>query len=323
MTTVTPINVARTTAQIETETPKKEKATITFQEWWSGEKSLTSTAARRVGWENLADWLEDKDKVCTDGQDDGNIGFKEGAKSFAKGLVGGIPKAMINHPLITAGVIAGGAALTVLTGGAAAPILWGLGAVAVGASATTNIVKAATADTDGEKKAALEGTGTATASAALLGATYGTTMKSATQAGVKTDGNFVQTMKSSAEISARNAQANYMTWKTGVIQPNSNIGRVQEQAIAEAKELVDKGVIEKIEEAAPSIIKRAGVKMEEPQYVGYFEDSYPGYFSGKRYGTIATRNGKSIYVEEVRRWSVPPMSGIRRCIVEELANGKL
>ena len=58
------------------ETPKKEKATITFQEWWSGEKSLTSTAARRVGWENLADWLEDKDKVCTDGQDDGNIGFR-------------------------------------------------------------------------------------------------------------------------------------------------------------------------------------------------------------------------------------------------------
>ena len=222
MTTVTPINVAKTTTQVETETPKKEKATITFQEWWSGEKSLTSTAARRVGWENLADWLEDKDKVCTDGQDDGNIGFKEGAKSFAKGLVGGIPKAMINHPLITAGVIAGGAALTVLTGGAAAPILWGLGAVAVGASATTNIVKAATADTDGEKKAALEGTGTATASAALLGATYNTTMNVAKQAGVNTDGNILQTMKSSAEVSAQNAKGNYLTWKTGNVHAHSN-----------------------------------------------------------------------------------------------------
>lgn len=207
-----------------TEPQEKEtkKATITFQEWWSGEKSLTSTAARRVGWENLADWLEDKDKVCTDGNDDGEIGFKEGAKAFGKGLLGGIPKAMINHPLITAGVIAGGAALTVLTGGAAAPILWGLGAVAVGASATTSIVKAATADTDAEKKAALEGTGTATASAALLGATYGTTMKAATQAGVKTDGNILQTMKSSAEVSVQNAKGNYLTWKTGVVHANSN-----------------------------------------------------------------------------------------------------
>ena len=201
---------------------EKEKVTINFQEWWSGEKSLTSTVARRVGWENLADWLEDKDKVCTDGQDDGNIGFKEGAKSFAKGLVGGIPKAMIKHPLITAGAIAGGVALTVLTGGAAAPVLWGIGAVAVGATATTSIVKAVTADTDAEKKAALEGTGTAAASAALLGATYNTTMNVAKQAGVNTDGNILQTMKSSAEVSAQNAKGNFLTLKTGTVHAHSN-----------------------------------------------------------------------------------------------------
>ena len=222
MTTVTPINVAKTTAQIETETPKKEKATINFQEWWNGDKYLTSTAARRVGWENLADWLEDKDKVCTDGQDDGNIGFKEGAKSFAKGLVGGIPKAIINHPLVSGAAIAVGAAAIALTGGAAAPILWGLGALAVGTSATTNIVKAVTADTDAEKKAALEGTGSATASAALLAATYGTTMNAAKQAGVKTDGNILKTMKSSAEVSAQNAKGNYLTWKTGTVHAHSN-----------------------------------------------------------------------------------------------------
>lgn len=225
MTTVTPINAAKTTAQIEAEKPKREKASITFQEWWSGEKSLTSTVARRVGWENLADWLEDKDKACTDGKDDGNIGFIEGAKSFTKGLVGGIPKAMINHPLITAGVIAGGTALTVLTGGAAAPILWGLGAGLTAVSATANIVKAATAETDGEKKAALEGSGTSTAAAALLGATYGTTMNAAKQAGVNTEGNFAQTIKSSAKVSAKNIKGNVAYLKDGVVTGEATLAR--------------------------------------------------------------------------------------------------
>lgn len=225
MTTVTPINVSNTQAKVEVETPKKEKATITFQEWWSGEKSLTSTAARRVGWENLADWLEDKDKVCTDGQDDGNIGFKEGAKSFAKGLVGGIPKAIIKHPLISGIAIAAGAAATVLTGGAAAPILWGIGAALTAGSAIANGVKAATADTDAEKKAALEGTGTAAASAVLLGATYGTTMNAAKQAGVNTDGNFAQTMKSSAEISAKNIKGNVAYLKDGVVTGEATLAR--------------------------------------------------------------------------------------------------
>lgn len=225
MSTISQTNGAMSTAQVEARIPKKEKATITFQEWWSGEKSLTSTVARRVGWESLADWLEDKDKVCTDGIDDGDIGFIEGAKSFTKGLVGGIPKAMINHPLITAGAIVGGAALTILTGGAAAPILWGLGVGLTAVSATANIVKAATAKTDGEKKAALEGTGTSTASAALLGATYGTTMNAARQAGVNTDGNFAQTIKSSAEVSTKNIKGNVAYLKTKVVTGDATLAR--------------------------------------------------------------------------------------------------
>lgn len=234
MTKAITTNVAISNNRAAVETPKKEKATITFQEWWNGEKSLTSTAARRVGWENLADWLEDKDKVCTDGQDDGKLGFKEGAKAWAKGFVGGIPKAMINHPLITGGVLALAAGATVLTGGAAAPILWGLGAAAVAVSGGASIVKAATADTDAEKKAALEGVGTSTAAAAMLGATYNTTMTAAKQAGVNTDGNIVQTMKSSAEISARNTKANYMTWKTGNIHANSNQARFGFQEVQQS-----------------------------------------------------------------------------------------
>ncbi len=224
MTTITAINVA-TTANVKTETPKEEKATITLQEWWSGEKSLTSTAARRVGWENLADWLEDKDKICTDGQDDGKLGFKEGTKAFAKGLFGGIPKAMINHPLITGGVIALAAGATVLTGGAAAPILWGLGAAGVAISGSASIVKAAAADTDAEKKAALEGAGTSTAAAALLGATYNTTMTAAKQAGVNTDGNIAQTMKSSAEVSAKNIKGNVTYLKDGVVTGEATLAR--------------------------------------------------------------------------------------------------
>ena len=51
---------------IEKKEVKKENASITFTECWNGEKSLTSTAARYVGMDSFADWLEDKDKVCTD-----------------------------------------------------------------------------------------------------------------------------------------------------------------------------------------------------------------------------------------------------------------
>lgn len=328
MTTVTPINVAKTTAQIETETPKKEKTTITFQEWWSGEKSLTSTAARRVGWENLADWLEDKDKVCTDGKDDGNIGFTEGAKSFTKGLLGGLPKAIIQHPLFSGITIAGGAAFMALSGGAIAPLLWGLGATIIVGNAGINLIQATTAKTDGEKKAALEGLGTSTTAAVIAGATYKPAMNAAKTAGVNTEGNIVQTMKSSAEISARNAKANYMTWKTGVIQPNSNIGRVQEQALTEAKELVDNGehwyIRHEVSEKAPSIIKRAGVKVEEPNVVDYHYSSYRDEFSGHIYETTATRNGKSISVKALdcgdkgHYWD-----GIQTRILEALVKGDL
>ena len=304
MTTITPVSVAKTTAQVETKTPKKaDNATITFQEWWNGEKSLTSTGARMIGLDSFADWLEDKDKVCTDGKDDGNIGFAEGAKSFTKGLLGGIPKAIIQHPLVSGAAFAVGAGLLFATGGAAAPLLWGVGALATAATAGTNIYKAATAETDGEMKAALEGTGTAAQSAVLLGATYGTTMNAAKAAGVNTEGNIAQTMKSSAEVSARNANANYETWTTGVVQPNSNIGRIQEQALTEAKELVDKSeywyLHDESLKKAPSIIKRAGVKIEKSQVVGYHDSPYRDEFSGHIYGTTATRNGKTIYVETI------------------------
>lgn len=203
--------------------PKKEKATITLQEWWNGEKSVTSTMARRVGWENLADWLEDKDKVCTDGQDDGKLGFKEGAKSFAKGLVGGIPKAIIQHPLITGVFIGVGAAAIGLSGGAAAPLVWGIGATLVAGSAVTQGYKAITADTDAEKKAALEGLGTATQSAILVGTTYKPTMQAAAKAGVDTSGNIAQTMKSAAEISGRNAKANIAYMKDGVVTQHATM----------------------------------------------------------------------------------------------------
>ena len=216
-------STARTASAPQKKEVKKENNTsITFSEWWNGEKSLTSTLARKVGFDGFADWLEDKDKVCTDGKDDGKLSFGEGTKSFFKGLIGGIPKAIIKHPLITAGTIGLGAGIMALTGGAAAPLLWGLGALFTVGSAAVNVYKASTAKTDAEAKMALEGTGTAAQSAVLLGLTYNSTMLAASKAGVKTDGGILQTMKSSAEVSVQNAKGNYLTWKTGVIHANSN-----------------------------------------------------------------------------------------------------
>ena len=46
---VSAVNGDYTAKAVKREEGEEKKATITFQEWWNGEKSLTSTAARRVG----------------------------------------------------------------------------------------------------------------------------------------------------------------------------------------------------------------------------------------------------------------------------------
>ena len=159
---------------------KQEQSVSFFDERWSGHQ-----IAKITGDNAITDWLQDKDKVCTDGKDDGKIGFWEGAKSFAKGLIGGIPKAVINHPLATAATVVAGAAAVALTGGAILPVLG-----AVGVATGVGIVgyggyKALTAETDGEAKQALETMGLGVTTTALSVASAEKTLEKAAEAGVK------------------------------------------------------------------------------------------------------------------------------------------
>lgn len=162
---------------------------------WTGEK------VRKFGLEKTADWLEDKDKVCTDGCDDGKIGFWEGTKSLVKGLVGGIPKMVINHPLTTAVMAGVGAGAVALTGGAILPVLGTIGVVTGVGMAGYGGYKAATAKTDGEAKQALETLGTGITTTALSMASAGKALEKAAEAGVK-----------SAEIS-KDANIFQKTWQ--------------------------------------------------------------------------------------------------------------
>ena len=67
-------------------------------------------------------WIHDVDKVCTDGQDDGKLGFGETMESFGKGLAG-LVKSAAKKPILTAVTIAAGAGAVALTGGAILPVM--------------------------------------------------------------------------------------------------------------------------------------------------------------------------------------------------------
>ncbi len=130
-------------------------------------------------------WWYDVDKISSDGKDDGKLSFKEGATSFVKGLLGGIPKAIIKHPIasvLTMGVCAG---LTALTGGAILPVLTAIGLATGVGMAGVGTYKAIKAKTDGDAKQALEtmGMGVTTTVMSMLSA--GKALSKAEQAGVK------------------------------------------------------------------------------------------------------------------------------------------
>lgn len=181
----------------------------------------------------FSDWLNDKDKVCTDGKDDGSISLGEGLESFGKGLLGMV-KSAVNHPIATAATVGAGIGLTVLTGGAALPVMVaagvGVGAVQIGNGA----YKATTAKTDGEAKQAWEsiGNGTFAIGASALGAK--SSLDAAAKAGVTTAEGaknmnvveaLLQNIKSVPEalkMSGLNAKGNIMTWTTGAVHAHSN-----------------------------------------------------------------------------------------------------
>ena len=120
------------------------------------EESWLGGKLRSFGFNETADWWEDKDKVSTDGKDDGEISTTEKVKSFAKGFFGGIVKSIAEHPIETAATIGVVAAVEVISGGFATPFI----AAGFGAIGLYNIGKgiydANQAKTDGETKQAYE-----------------------------------------------------------------------------------------------------------------------------------------------------------------------
>lgn len=176
---VKPYVTTKKVAKKTVKQPKQEEVSF-WDSKWSGHQ-----IAKLTGDNAFTDWLQDKDKVCTDGKDDGKIGFWEGTKSLAKGLIGGIPKAVINHPVATAVTVGLGAAATVLTGGAILPILGAAGVVSGVGMAGYGTYKAATAKTDGEAKQALETLGMGVTTTVLSSASAGKALESAQSAGVK------------------------------------------------------------------------------------------------------------------------------------------
>lgn len=132
----------------------------------------------------FSDWLNDKDKVCTDEADDGSISLGEAAKSFGKGLMG-IVKGVINNPITSALVIGGGVLLTRGKGKALLPTLTAIGTTLGIGTIGYGGYKAATAKTDGEAKAAYEsiGNGVFALGTSILGAK--SSLDAAAKAGVE------------------------------------------------------------------------------------------------------------------------------------------
>ena len=140
--------------------------------------SFESTGRRGVG-KYISDWWNDKDKVSTDGNDDGQVSTGEKAESFAKGFTGGIVKQVVKNPVETA-VVAGGTAaaaygatslLSALGVAAAGPIVAGALVVAgIGFGAYTiyqGLKGTKDVKSDGEVKAGFEEAGTGVSMIAL------------------------------------------------------------------------------------------------------------------------------------------------------------
>lgn len=178
-------------------------------------------------------WFNDKDKVSTDGCDDGKISFKEGFASYAKGLIG-IVKSIKNHPLKTLACIGAGVGIGVLTGGAALPIMAVAGAITGAGTIVYGGYKAATAKTDGSAKQAFEtmGNGTFALAASAIGSKQA--LKSAANAGVKSANglatnnpitnltNCAKVAPEALSVCARNIKGNLLTATTGRVHAHCN-----------------------------------------------------------------------------------------------------
>lgn len=119
--------------------------------------------------------------------DDGKISTGDKAKNFVKGLISPITN-MFSSPknfLIGAGMIAGGVALTVATGGAIAPLFVAAGVTGGAIQLSKGIYNASNATTDAEAVAAWQGMGAGTTAIGLSVAGAKSALKGA---GVETEG---------------------------------------------------------------------------------------------------------------------------------------
>ena len=176
----------------------------------------------------VSDFLNDKDKICTDGKDDGSLTFAEGAESFTKGFIGGIAKAVINNPFTTAAVVAGAAVLTVATGGAALVPLTVAGGALSAAGIGYGAYKATTAETDAEAKQAWETMGTSTMGLTLSAAAIKPALRAGQAAGVRSiqnvdDLSFTQSVETAIKAtpdalktSGQNIKGNALTWASQI-----------------------------------------------------------------------------------------------------------
>ncbi|MGM9994059.1 MAG: hypothetical protein ACI37R_04960 [Candidatus Avigastranaerophilus sp.] len=236
------------TNNITSQTTKTTQTAAKTTQATSTSDELVLSNSKQSDSNSFSAWINDEDKVCTDGSDDGKLSVKEALTSFGKGLAG-IVKTAVKHPIATVATVAAGVGLTVLTGGAALPVMAAVGTAIGTGTIVYGGYKAATAETDGEAKQAFEtiGNGTFALATSALGAK--SSLNAASKAGVSAaqnadDMNIVsataQTFKvipEAIKVSGINAKANITTWTTGVVQANSNaIRNGQVQYMSKANE---------------------------------------------------------------------------------------
>lgn len=149
------------------------------------------------------------------GQDDGKISFGEKVVNFGKGLIKPI-KNMFSSPkniAITALSALGAAALIVLTGGAAAPVMVGAGIIGGGVQIVKGMKKQAEAVTDAQAAAAWQdmGSGTFAVGASIAGAKASLKVAGANTQGLsawKAAGKCITDLPKYAKTAYKNGSAN-------------------------------------------------------------------------------------------------------------------
>ena len=228
--------IAKQAQGLEKKPVEEAKQDVSF---WSSDWNAGNLVRETIGWDALANWLDDSDKACTDGKDDGKLGIGETLEHLGKGFAG-LVKGALNHPIATGVAIAAGVGATIATGGAILPVLAAAGGTIGAGMIGVGAYNAATAETDAEAKQAWEtiGTGVFTVGASAVSAKPA--LDAASKAGVTSaqgaeDMNvaqaFVQTFKSTPEalkMSGVNTKANITSLMTGEMQINSNAWRTIE-----------------------------------------------------------------------------------------------